>query len=54
MIEHFYVYYGLDNDWIYERTCGTLEAAQDRIYELLKYYKVAFFRRNEIMEGAYY
>ena len=53
-MDHFYVYYQHEGEWVYERTCGVIWAAQARIYELLKYYPVALFKKNEILEGAFY
>lgn len=53
-MDHFYVYYQHEGDWVYERTCGVIWAAQARIYELLQYYPCALFKKNAILEGAFY
>jgi hypothetical protein len=54
---HYYVYYQTnDNRWVYERTCGTEEAAQNRVVELKKVHnrKDAIYTIDELLKGAAY
>lgn len=54
-IKHYYVFY-IDSDGhiIYERTCGTLDAADRRVEDLKTYYLAAFYMLNVIPKGFKY
>lgn len=45
---HFYVFYIINGDYVYERTCGVVKAAQERVNELKKRYDDAIFFENNI------
>jgi|WetSurMetagenome_2_1015567.scaffolds.fasta_scaffold807633_2 hypothetical protein len=54
---HYYVYYQAnDGRWVYERTCGTEEAAKNRVVELktLHNRKDATYTIDTLLEGASY
>ena len=59
---HFYVYYKHEGDWVYERTCGTRQAAKDRVEELKNgspiqartLYEDATYTVDELMPGAFH
>lgn len=52
--EHYYVYKWIDNVYIYDRTCGTIEAASERVEALLERYPHAVFTINAIIAKAFY
>lgn len=52
-IIHFYVFYKHSGDNVYDRTCGTKEAAESRINTLKKHYSDAFYL-NDIPKGFKY
>lgn len=45
---HFYVFYKNIGCNMYERTCGTKEAAESRVKELRKLYQDAEYFENDI------
>lgn len=47
-ITHFYVFYKNMGSNMYERTCGTIDAAERRVIELKKLYDDAEYFLNEI------
>lgn len=49
--EHFYVYFFKDGRYVYERTCGTENAAQQRVKELGPR---ATFTVNSTISRAFY
>ena len=53
---HYYVYYLREGDWVYERTCGTEEAANDRVNILIERdgREDAKWTLNEVIKGAFY
>lgn len=53
-ITHFYVFYISDGDNVYERTCGTKQAAEDRVVELKKHYDDALYFENDIPKDFKY
>ena len=50
-IIHYYVFYKNKGDNVYERTCGTKEAAEKRVKELKNRYEDAEYFENEIPKG---
>ena len=44
----YYVFYTSNGDNVYERTCGTIEAAEERVIELKKRYEDAVYFENYI------
>ena len=48
---HFYVYTFKDGRYIYERTCGTEDAARRRVRELGRH---AVYLINSTIRGAFY
>jgi len=54
-MDHYYVFYTTTNgDNVYERTCGTEEAATKRVDELKKMYDDATYFKNEISKDYEY
>jgi hypothetical protein len=54
-INHFYVYYkAKDGNWMFDRTCGTEEAANERVKELAARYPEALWKKNKLLPGAFY
>lgn len=55
-IEHYYIFYIDKGYTIYERTCGTKEAADERINFLKEEYRYddAFYFKNDIPKGFKY
>ena len=51
---HFYVFYTKDGNNFYERTCGTKEAAQERVDKLKNIYDDAIWFENEIPKDYKY
>jgi len=53
---HYYVYFLLDGNWHYERTCGTERAATDRVNVLIERdgREDAKWTLNEVIKGAFY
>lgn len=48
-MKHFYIFYTTEKgDNVYERTCSTKEAAEEKITELKKIYSNSFYFFNEI------
>ena len=54
--DHYYVFYADKGDNVYERTCGTKEAAEDRIKTLKNEYgyENAEYFKNEIPKDYIY
>ncbi len=50
---HFYVYYMDGQNWIYDRTCGSENAAEERVTELRVRFDDATYT-TEVMNGAFY
>ena len=53
-INNFYVFYILDGDNIYERTCGVKDAAIERVDQLKKQYGNAFYTLNTLPNKYFY
>lgn len=47
-MEYYYIFYMVDDCNVYERTCGSKESADNRLIELKKFYKDAFYFKDEI------
>lgn len=54
-VKHYYVYYHRYGHYIYERTTGTREAADERVAELRKWEGVdhALWTLNHVIKGAF-
>lgn len=54
-VKHYYVYYYRYGCYIYDRTTGTREAAEDRVFELEKWVDVdhALWTLNHVIKGAF-
>jgi hypothetical protein len=50
----YYVFYISDGAYVYERTCGELQAAIDRVEILLKQYGGAKYFVNELPKDFFY
>lgn len=48
MIEHYYVFYTVNGLNFFDRTCGTKEAAQKRVFELELLYSNAIYFEQDI------
>jgi hypothetical protein len=47
-MEHYYIFYRNENFNIYDRTCSTKEAAENRVNELKTIYEHSEYFENEI------
>jgi hypothetical protein len=50
----YYVYYFSYPYWIYNRTCGTEQAAKEWVEGLKKQYHDAKYTINKVLKGALY